>query len=113
MAGAGAIARHLPPGSPATVYCLSCLVNKTDTLYTHVKQNEGKPSEEGILGKGSDQPKTSPVEEVGAAQRLQILLLHLVLLVDIQVPSVTRFAVLKLLNILYVIGHVSSFRTLS
>jgi hypothetical protein len=92
VAGAGAIARQLPPGSPATVYFLKSFVEKTESLYSadgdtlNVEQNEGKQAQTGLPGDISDPHKGNSKEEaVSAAQKLQILLLHMCLLVDLQV----------------------------
>ncbi|CAM6092740.1 unnamed protein product [Calypogeia fissa] len=103
VTGVGAIARQLPPGSPATVYCLKSLVDKAETLYSmdgnssNLGQKEGKLSLAGNPGGTGGEHRKDAGEEVRAAQRLQILLLHLILLVDLQVLPVSLKLMAKLI----------------
>ena len=71
VSGVGALARQLPPGSSATMVCVSTIARKASELF-----NSG-PSEDG-----ADQNNESILE---IAKKLQTLLLHIILVVDIQV----------------------------
>lgn len=90
VSGFGAISRHFPSGSPAVVYCLSRLAERTGELYKtdkHLKtQDFAPPTKSGV--NGSDQSRSLSIDDMGTAEKLQVLLLHLILVVDLQVRHV-------------------------
>lgn len=83
--GVAAISKSLPPGSPATVHCINLLVQKASTL---------KPmSPSGARPKGAQTGAEEELDDLGDAEKLQLLLLHLIRRVDLQVtasPSLCR-----------------------
>ncbi len=72
--GIAAIMYQLPPGSPAAVHCIQVLVQKAIALQS--MQNRSKNQEER-----SDKD----VDMSEDAEKIQLLLLHLILRVDLQV----------------------------
>ena len=73
--GVAAVSKNLPPGSPATLHCIDLLVQRAYTL---------KPMSAGV----GRQKITGAEEEsdgLGDAEKLQLLLLHLIRRVDLQV----------------------------
>jgi hypothetical protein len=72
--GIAAIMYQLPPGSPATVHCIQVLVQKAIALQS--MENQSKSQEER-----SDKD----VDMSEDAEKIQLLLLHLILRVDLQV----------------------------
>lgn len=75
--GIAAISKTLPPGSPATLHCINLLVHKASTL---------KPMSTSVkdVKKGAEKD----LDDLGDAEKLQLLLLHLIGRVDLQVcPS--------------------------
>lgn len=79
--GVGAIARHLPAGSAATLYCISCLTKKANELFK-CESNKQSFSEHNKSFEGLNKKTGNALE---TAKKFQILLLHLILIVDIQV----------------------------
>lgn len=72
--GVQALVRYLPAGSPAIVFCINSLVQKSNSLYNaNSTSNIGHDVE--VEGETEPEP----------AKNLQGLLLHLIFLVDIQV----------------------------
>lgn len=76
--GVAAITKSLPPGSPATLHCIQLLVQKASMLKPGVSSmpqsaNKGQP----MSAKDAD--------ELGDAEKIQLLLLHLIRRVDLQV----------------------------
>ncbi|KAL3691320.1 hypothetical protein R1sor_004971 [Riccia sorocarpa] len=88
VSGINSIARYLPAGSPVVVYCLSRLAKRTQALYTEeVSAKSASPPQETSSRTESasvDGRKVS-IEQMGVAEKLQALLLHLILIVDLQV----------------------------
>ena len=91
--GVGAIAQHLPPGSPAVALCLTAIADKCRALSTAARQvavcdvagkgegleaGKGKVGGEGVGVKGRGR-----LEE--GSRQLQSLLSFLIPVVDIQV----------------------------
>ncbi|KAH8944402.1 hypothetical protein BDL97_13G108100 [Sphagnum fallax] len=72
--GIAAIMYQLPPGSPAAVHCIQVLVQKAIALQS--MQNQSKSQEERS-DKGVDMSED--------AEKIQLLLLHLILRVDLQI----------------------------
>eukprot|EP01018_Ginkgo_biloba_P016699 Gb_16369 [translate_table: standard] len=69
--GVVALVQHLPAGSPAILHCINTLVEKTSNLCsTYFTSNRGQ---------------VNVNRETESAKQLQVLLQHLILLVDIQV----------------------------
>ncbi|BBN13429.1 hypothetical protein MPTK1_6g03390 [Marchantia polymorpha subsp. ruderalis] len=102
VSGFGAISRHFPSGSPAVVYCLSRLAERTGELYKtdkHLKtQDFAPPTKSGV--NGSDQSRSLSVDDMGTAEKLQVLLLHLILVVDLQVlPELLKLVASLILNL--------------
>lgn len=78
--GIAAISKTLPPGSPATLHCINLLVHKASTL---------KPMSTSVkdVKKGAEKD----LDDLGDAEKLQLLLLHLIGRVDLQVlPELLR-----------------------
>ncbi|KAJ7538437.1 hypothetical protein O6H91_11G047700 [Diphasiastrum complanatum] len=83
ISGVGAIAHYLPPGSPATIYCINSLADKIT--------NDNSGSWEKEI-EGNDRSKDTRYmlansRQVEAAKKIQMLLANLVLLVDVQVKQ--------------------------
>lgn len=78
--GIAAITSHLPPGSPATVHCIHLLVQKASTL-------EPMPSSlpDGRTSNEVQAVAQSVDDDLGDSEKLQLLLLHLIRRVDLQV----------------------------
>ncbi|KAG6554863.1 hypothetical protein Mapa_003446 [Marchantia paleacea] len=102
VSGFGAISRHFPSGSPAVVYCLSRLAERTGDLYKtdkHLKTQDFAPPTKSRVN-GSDQSRRVSVDEMGTAEKLQVLLLHLILVVDLQVlPELLKLVASLILNL--------------
>lgn len=78
--GIAAISKTLPPGSPATLHCINLLVHKASTL---------KPM--GTSVKDVKKGAEKDLDDLGDAEKLQLLLLHLIGRVDLQVlPELLR-----------------------
>lgn len=73
VTGVGAIARQLPAGSTATMCCITSLARRASELFSYASREES-------LDKG-------PENKLETGKKLQTLLLHLILIVDIQVLS--------------------------
>jgi len=82
--GVAAVSKNLPPGSPATLHCINLLVQKASTL---------KPMSPGVARRKGDQTGTEKdLDDLGDAEKLQLLLLHLIRRVDLQVHPLPRCA---------------------
>ncbi|KAG0577771.1 hypothetical protein KC19_5G180500 [Ceratodon purpureus] len=79
--GVAAVSKNLPPGSPATLHCINLLVQKASTL---------KPMSSGV-GRQKIGGAEEELDDLGDAEKLQLLLLHLIRRVDLQVlPELLR-----------------------
>lgn len=82
--GVAAVSKSLPPGSPATLHCINLLVQKASTL---------KPMSPGVARqKKGVQTGAEELDDLGDAEKLQLLLLHLIRRVDLQVHPVPHTA---------------------
>jgi hypothetical protein len=72
--GIAAIMYQLPPGSPAAVHCIQVLVQKAIALQSMQNQN-----------KSQEERSDKDVDMSEDAEKIQLLLLHLILRVDLQV----------------------------
>lgn len=73
--GVAAVSKNLPPGSPATLHCINLLVQKASSL---------KPMSSGV-GRQKFTRAEEELDDLGDAEKLQLLLLHLIRRVDLQV----------------------------
>jgi hypothetical protein len=83
--GVAAVSKSLPPGSPATLHCINLLVQKASTL----KPMSSGVGRQKITGAGEE------LDDLGDAEKLQLLLLHLIRRVDLQVyprPELCRYS---------------------
>ncbi|KAL2622623.1 hypothetical protein R1flu_002828 [Riccia fluitans] len=104
VSGINAIARYLPAGSPVLVYCLSRLAQRTEALYRNEVLSEISARS---LQEASTQTESTSVdgrkvsiEDMGVAEKLQALLLHLILIVDLQVlPELLKLAARLVLSL--------------
>lgn len=87
--GVAAITKSLPPGSPATLHCIQLLVQKALML------KPGVSSMPQSANKGA-----KDADKLGDAEKIQLLLLHLIQRVDLQVC----FAIMN-----YELGRLISF----
>ena len=76
--GVAAITKSLPPGSPATLHCIQLLVQKASML------KPGVSSIPRSANKGQAM-SAKDADELGDAEKIQLLLLHLIRRVDLQV----------------------------
>jgi hypothetical protein len=78
--GVAAITKSLPPGSPATLHCIQLLVQKASMLKPGVSSMP-RSANKGQATSAKD------ADELGDAEKIQLLLLHLIRRVDLQVFS--------------------------